>query len=259
MLTPLRRNITNRDTAMDNSIYVTLSRQLALFREMDVTAGNLANANTTGYSADHVLFNSYLTKDVNQGNANDLAFADDVATYRDLQGGPAVVTGNPLDVALKGNGFFMIQTPLGVRYTRAGNFQVDGDGQLITADGNLVLDNGGQPIVIPEEAQKIEIGGAGNIKVDDTELATFGVVRFENERVLRKLNGSLYASDADGIPADDGSVQVAQGMLEGANVQPVLEMTRMIDISRSVTNSAKFIEVIYDLQMKASNTFAKQA
>src|SRR5258708_5552303 len=111
---------------MDNSIYVTLSRQLALFRDMDVTANNIANANTTGYNAEHIMFDSFVTKDANQGDRNPVSFANDVATYRNIENGSMQITGNDLDLAIQGNGYFIVETPLGTRYTRAGNFQVSG-------------------------------------------------------------------------------------------------------------------------------------
>src|SRR4051812_9350277 len=107
---------------MDNNIYIMLSRQMTLFRDMDVTANNIANTNTTGYSAEHILFSSYLTKDVNRGDRNSMAFAHDVSTYRDTESGPMKVTGNDLDMAIQGDGYFTVETPLGTRYTRAGNF-----------------------------------------------------------------------------------------------------------------------------------------
>ncbi|NBX03034.1 MAG: flagellar hook-basal body complex protein [Alphaproteobacteria bacterium] len=241
---------------MDNSIYVTLSRQLALFRDMDVTSNNIANASTSGYGTQHIMFNSYLTKDINQGNQNPMAFANDIATYRDTTQGSLKATGNPLDVAVAAGGYFMVQTPLGTRYTRSGNFQLDGAGTLITADGNPVLDNAGQQITFPEDAQNIEIGSVGNIKVNGLDFTNLGVVQFENEQVLEHAGGTLYKTDV--TPERTEDIVVSQGVLENSNVQPVVELTHMIEVSRSVTSTAKFIEVMYDLQRKASNTFAQQ-
>ncbi len=241
---------------MDNGIYVMLSRQLALFRDMEVTAGNVANANTSGYGAQHMLFNSYLTHDVNQGDKNPMAFAYDISTFRDTRQGTMKTTGNPLDVAINGDGYFMVQTPLGTRYTRSGNFQLDGAGQLITADGNPVLDSSNQPIFFPEDTQKVEIGQLGNIKVNGVDFTSLGTVKFDNEQLLRHAGGTLYMSEITPLPADD--VSVVQGVLEGSNVTPVTELTHMIEVSRSVASTAKYIEVVYDLQRKASNTYAQQ-
>lgn len=238
---------------MDNGIYTILSRQLGLFRDMEVTANNIANATTTGYSAEHMLFRSYLVKD-RQGRKTE--FTQDISTYRDTGGGSLRVTGNPLDVALKGNGYFMVETPLGERYTRAGSFQVDGAGVLITAEGYPVLDTAGQRIVFEEDDIEIVIGEIGNIKVDGEERGILGIVEFENEQLLERTSSSLYKSDAE--PAAAQNARLMHGVLEDSNVQPVVEMTHMIDVSRAVSSTARTIEVMYELQRKASNTFARQ-
>lgn len=242
---------------MDNSVYITLSRQLALFRDMEVTAGNVANANTTGYVGEHLLFNSYMTKDVNQRNRNDMAFAYDISSYHDLENGPIKATGNPLDLAIASDGFFSVQTPLGVRYTKAGNFQVDGSGTLVTADGNPVLNDSGQTITFTPETQDIKIGEAGNISVNGEEFATIAVYKFANPNLLERLDGAMFKSEV--TPELSTDAKVVQGALSGANVKPVLELTHMIDVSRSVSNTAKMVEVMYDLQRKSANTWAQQA
>lgn len=256
MLTQRGTPIHRECPLMDNSIYVMLSRQTALFRDMEVTAGNIANANTVGFGGSHLLFNSYLGKDVNQGQQNPMQFAHDISTYRNLQQGSMKQTGNQLDVAINGSGYFMVNTPLGVRYTRAGNFQVGTDGFLTTADGNQVLDNSSQPIQIPEDANVIEIGSAGNISINGEEFGNLGVAQFENEQLLQKVQGALYRSEVEPTITDQANVQ--QGVLENANVQAVNELTHMMQVSRSVANTAKFIEVAYDLQRKASTTIAQQ-
>lgn len=241
---------------MDNSIYVTLSRETALFRDMDITANNIANSNTTGYNAEHVLFSSYLTKDVNQGVSNPLSFAHDVSSYRDTSDGSMKATGNPLDVAIQGNAYFEVETPLGTRYTKAGNFQLDATGVLVTPEGYPVLDTSGQRLQFPEDTVSVEIGTAGNIKVNGDDFGTLNIVEFDNEQMLERLNGGLYKSDAEPHQSEDA--RVLQGTLENSNVQPVTELTHMIKVSRSVADTAKFIEVVYDLQRKTANTWAQQ-
>ena len=241
---------------MDNSAYITLSRQLALFRDMDVTAGNIANANTTGYNAEHITFNSYLIKDNNSGMRNDMAFAYDISTYRDTSVGSFTTTGNSLDVALQSDGYFTIQTPLGIRYTRAGNFQLDGTGQMITPEGYIVLDNSGQPITFPEDTVSIEIGSGGNIKANGQDFSTLGVVRFDNPQLLERLHSGLYKSDI--TPPQMENPGVAQGVLENSNVKPIVELTHMMEVSRAVANTAKFVETLYDLQRKTANTWSQQ-
>jgi flagellar basal-body rod protein FlgF len=241
---------------MDNGVYIMLSRQLALFRDMEVTANNIANANTTGYNSEHMLFTSYLQKDVNLGQRNPMAFAHDISTYRKTETGSMKVTGNQLDFAIQGSGYFAVETPLGTRYTRAGNFQLDADGTLVTVEGYPVLDAANQRIVFPEDARDIEIGETGTLKVDGEEFVQLGVFAFENEQLLERLDGRLYKSEITPLPTED--IRVMQGTLENANVTPVTEMTHMIDVSRSVGSTARFIEVVYDLQRKAANTWAQQ-
>lgn len=241
---------------MDNSLYIVMSRQMALFRDMEVTANNIANTNTTGYNSQHIMFESYLVQDINSGERNKMAFPNDIATYRNTSQGTIKATGNPLDVAIKGDAFFAVETPLGTRYTRAGNFQIDGEGTLVTAEGYPVLDNSNQRIVFPEDAGTIEIGSIGNIKVNDEDFATLSVVEFENPYMLEPLSGGLFASDLTPTLSETASIQ--QGVLENSNVVPVIEMTRMMEVSRAVGSTSKFIELIYDMQRKASNTWAQQ-
>ncbi len=242
---------------MDNSVYITLSRQLALFRDMDVTANNIANTNTTGYSGEHLLFNSYLTKDVNQKNRNDMAFAYDISSYHDFENAPIKATGNPLDLAIASDGFFAVETPLGTRYTRAGNFQLDGAGTLVTATGNPVLSDGGQHITFNPDAKDITIGQAGNISVNGQEFATIGIYKFDNPQLLERLDGAMFKSEI--TPETLADAKLVQGALSGANVKPVIELTHMIDVSRQVANTAKMIETMYDLQRKSANAWAQQA
>lgn len=241
---------------MDNGLYITLSRQLALFRDMDVTAHNIANTNSTGFNSEHVLFTSYLNQDVNQGVPNKMAFAHDVATYRNTATGAMQQTGNQLDVAINGQGYFMVETPLGVRYTRAGNFQLDGEGLLVNGNGYPVLDASGQRIVFPDNVNTIEIGSLGNVKVNGDDFGSIGVAQFDNEQLLERTGNGLYKSEVNPLPA--GDVRVIQGAIESSNVRPVLELTHMIKVSRAVGSTARFIEAINELQRKTSDAWARQ-
>jgi len=242
---------------MDNSIYVTLSRELALFRDMDVAANNIANSNTTGYTSEHMMFNSYLSKDINQGQQNPMNFAYNASTYRNTENGSLRVTGNDLDVAIQGNGYLTVETPLGDRYTRAGNLQVDGAGTLVNADGYPVMDASGQHINFPENVTSIKIGEAGNIKVNGEDFGSIGVVEFSNPQLLERLSGTLFKSSVPPQPSEN--FRLAQGMLENSNVQAVPELTHMITLTHTVADTAKFIEMIYDLERKTSTTWAQQS
>lgn len=242
---------------MDNSVYIALSRQVALFRDMEVTANNLANVNSAGYNASRLLFDSYLVQD---GHRDQMAFAANPATWRDDKQGSMRATGGMFDVAIGGPGYFAVQTPLGVRYTRAGNFQLDGNGTLITPQGYQVLDNGGAPITFTPDDREVKIGEAGNISVDGEERGFLGLYTFEHPQLLKRVGDVMFdAGDATPAPAVQPTTRVAHGMLESANVEPVREITHMIDVSRSVGSTAKFVEIVYDLQRKAASAWSSQS
>ncbi len=222
--------------------------------QMDVVANNVANMNTTGYQADYMLFEKYMEKTGNKPK-DQLAFVQDSAVYRDLRHGNGQVTGNPLDVMINGDGYFAVNTPNGVRYTRAGNFQVDANGQLVTAQGYAVAGRGGA-IQFLENDKNIVIRGDGSVVADGEERGQIDVVRFDNPGLLRKTGGALLESDIPGV--SDVNATVSQGILEGSNVQPVLEMTRLIQISRVIGSTSQFIEDAYNLQQQAMTTLARQ-
>ncbi|MBV8939900.1 MAG: flagellar basal-body rod protein FlgF [Alphaproteobacteria bacterium] len=238
---------------MDNAVYVTLSRQLALVRDLDVTANNLANANTTGFNASHIMFSTYLAKDPANGP---LAMANDANEYRDTTKGDLQSTGNPLDVAINGPGYFQLETPLGPRYTRAGNFQVDGTGTLVSVEGYPVLDQTGQHIAFNPEDSRVTIGTAGNITVNGEERATIAVVDFPNPQMMTRLGSRLYSTAQ--TPAQVPVPAVVQGVLEGANLKPVLEITHIMDITHAVSDTAQMVSALYDLESKTATTWTQQ-
>ncbi len=239
---------------MDNSIYIMLSRQTALFRDMDVTANNIANVNTTGYHGEKMMFTDYLVKDTS--NRRQMAFTQDVATYQDTRNGSMKVTGNPLDVGLMGSGYFTVETPRGDRYTRAGNFQLDGEGTLVTAEGYPVLDDGGQRIIFDQEDKQIVVGENGLITVDGEERAVLAIAEFANQQALTQEYGGMYRSDAPPLPAE--ATRVVHGALEDSNIQGVSEIVRLVELQRSTGSSSKFIETMYDLIRKANNAYSQQ-
>ncbi len=238
---------------MDNSVYIALSRQTALFRKMDMVANNVANANTTGFQSEHLLFDDYIVK---HDRATKNAFAQDIQSYRNTMDGPIKSTGGALDVAINGDGYFVVETPQGQRYTRAGNFQLDGNGILITPEGFPVLDEGGQRIEFGAQDRNIVIGEAGNIAVDGEERGTLGVVEFANQQFMTQVGNNIFKTDQAPQPAINS--RVVHGAIEDSNVSGVQEIVELVELSRSATSTAKFIEVMYDLQRKASNVYAQQ-
>ena len=237
---------------MDNSIYIALSKQSGAERQLEVIANNIANSSTSGYKGEAMVFSQYLQ---NGGRGKD-AYANDIGTVRDNSQGTLERTGNPLDVAIQGEGYFGIQTPQGERYTRAGNFAVNSNGELVTSEGYQVTDQAGQAITFQPEDQKITIFADGRMEVDGEERNTIGVYTFENPSSLKKAGGNLLSSDQPGTITDEP--RIAQGMLENSNVNPIVEMTKMLEVQRDYDRTAKFINSIYDLQETTIRTVGKE-
>lgn len=213
---------------MENSLYVGLSGQMALQGKMDLIAQNIANINTPGYRGQNGVFEEYLSRP--QGMKETMSMVWDYGQYQVTDPGPVSITGGPLDVALVGPGFIGIQTPEGIQYTRAGNFTMDAQGNLINAQGMKVAGAGGGAIMIPPDAENIYIDQKGVISTDDGEIGRIMVHEFTSEQILEPAGNGLYKTAEAGKPPTETSMH--QGKLEGSNVQGVLEMTRMIDVSR---------------------------
>lgn len=240
---------------MDNSIYVALSRQLGLMRKMDVTANNIANANTVGYHAEKMTFTDYLVSD---GNSNRIAFAQDINSYRVLQNGGMRATGGQFDVAIQGPGFFRVETAAGERFTRAGNFKSMPDGTLTTNEGNPVLSADGGQILIPQEATSLTIGENGLIRSQTgDEVGVIDLVEFEDPQALVRTSSQLFRTDQ--APVAPAESVILHGTLETSNVSSVAELVETTKLSRSTSSTAKFIEVMYDLQRKTANAYARQS
>lgn len=243
---------------MDNAILVALSRQSALRRQMDIVANNLANMETGGFKASNVKFEEYLMP-VAEASATapadrDISFVMDTATMVDFSEGPMQRTGNPLDVAVDGPGWFVVDTAEGERYTRNGSFHIDNTGQLVTNAGDPVLGDGGA-ILFSEEDGAVTIAADGTISTEAGDKGRIRVVAFENEAVLYNSGDNLFK--ADGQPEDAEGAIVRQGMLEGSNVRPIVEMTRMIEVTRAYTSLSSMLERINDLRTDAIGALAR--
>lgn len=223
--------------AMDNVGLITLSRQIALRRQMDIVANNIANMNTSGFKSESALFEEFLTPVATAGGEEDLSFVNDYGLHRDLSPGGIKSTSNPMDIAINGEGYFVVSTPEGERYTRNGHFKLDPDGQIATNDGFSVLDKGGQAINIGLNEGPITVSKDGTVTTSLGVRGQFQVVTFEFERRLEKVGDNLYK--ADQIPIEPEALDIVQGAIEQSNVKAVVEMTRMIDISRSYQSAAK--------------------
>lgn len=215
---------------MENGIYLGLSRQLVLRDNMDIIANNIANMNTSGYRAQNLLFEEYLEKE--RKDFDPMSFVNDRGQYDDTAPGTMASTENPLDIALAGPGFIGVLGPGGtVAYSRAGNMQLDAGGTLLNAAGFPISSAGGGVITLPQGSTEIKIDEKGVVSNQNGPVGQIMVAEFENLQELRPIGDTLYRTDAAPLPPDN--TRIRQGQLEGSNVKPVLEMTRMIETLRS--------------------------
>ncbi|MGE0119107.1 MAG: flagellar basal-body rod protein FlgF [Dongiaceae bacterium] len=241
---------------MENSGYLALARQVALDRALDITANNLANLRTTGYKAEKVLFEEYVQQQTSPVTPpNRMSSVVQLGTFTDYRAGGFEQTGNALDFAIQGDGFFAVQAPEGTRYTRAGNFRLDDIGQIVTQDGLPVLDAGGSPVQLPADGGRVTVGGDGQVAVDGSVVGQIGVLEFADPQSLVREGSGLFSSGAEPVQAENA--RVIQGMLEGANVQPVLEITRMMDILRNFEAAQQMVNSQHELARNAIAKIAK--
>lgn len=222
---------------MDNAIYATLSRQSGLLHEMRAVANNIANTETTGFRREGVIFAEYLGRTERRGDA--LAMAHARGRLVDLRDGPMVQTGAPLDLAIEGAGFFMVETAEGPALTRAGAFLLNADGGVITPDGHPVLDDGGAPVGVPPGAVDIAVGTDGTLSADGEAAARIGIFTVPDPASLIHRGGTLFQPRGEVLPAEDPRLR--QGFLEGSNADPMAEMARMIEVQRAYELGQSFL------------------
>jgi flagellar basal-body rod protein FlgF len=250
---------------MENALLVGLSRQMVLERQMDVVANNVANVNTTGYKADRSMFQEYLASGAHEDNfpAADrrVSYVQDRATFHDFSQGAVEETKNPLDVAIDGKGFLVVQTPAGERYTRDGALQINNQGQLVTAGGNPVLGNAG-PVVFQPTDKQVSIGADGNVTVlegtsrIDSVRGKLRMVSFAQAQNLQKEGSNLFSAGAGAAAQPDTTSKLRQGFVEKSNVNSVLEMSRMIEVTRTYTQISNLLQQQSDLHKSAIDKLA---
>lgn len=236
---------------IENAQLIGLSRQIALQRQMDVVANNIANLNTSGFKAEQILFEEYKMPVARHNDFQPrdqvLSYVDDWATVHDMTEGAAVQTGNQLDVALTGPGFFAVQTPAGERWTRSGAFQISATGQLVDLSGNPVLGTGG-PIQFSPEETDITIGTDGTISTSAGAKGRLRLVEFENPQALTREGANLFAG---GTPQPAAKTRAMQGFVERSNVSGVAEMAEMIRVTRVYESMANLARNQDDLRRDA--------
>jgi len=224
---------------MDTSGYVTLSRQTGLWKEMQVVANNVANLSTTGFRREGVVFTEMVQALPNEGGG--VAMAAARARFSDPTQGSVNQTANPMDLAIQGSGYFMVETDDGNRLTRAGAFALNTEGEMVNPDGLRLLDVGGAPIFIPPDAAVMSVAQDGTVSADGAPLAQIGIYEVQDEAALSNQMGTLFDPGEDEPLAMVGAV-VLQGFIEGSNVNPVTEMARMIEVQRTYEMGMKFME-----------------
>ncbi len=236
---------------MDNGLYIALQAQRVLQQRLEAAANNLANVSTNGFKADFVLQETVAARPARDAEKpNDLRFARDIGTARSFAQGPLQSTGNPLDLAIRGDGFFVVQGPDGPLYTRDGAFTLDADGRLAASDGAPVLNANDQPIVFDPRGERPEIGADGTIRVAGAEVGRIGLVSFENPALLSKVGDNRFAAAEGQAPLGfDGQLQ--QGAIERANVNPVTQLTELLEITRAYESAARIVRQGDELRQRA--------
>jgi flagellar basal-body rod protein FlgF len=243
--------------AMDNAMMIGLTRQMTLRRAVDIAANNIANMNTAGFKMEHELLAERpmgRARDVEGGEQ--IRYVTDWGVLRDFSTGPLQHTGRDFDLAINGEGFFQLQAGDDVQYTRDGRFTLDPTGALVSADGAPVLDDGGAPVIIPS-AEDITITSEGAVMADGVEVARVGLVAFDNLSALQKAGEGRFVAPEDAAPVQAETPDIRQGFSEGSNVNPVMEITRMLEISRTYEAVSEMIKQNSDLSRRSVERLGK--
>lgn len=239
---------------MENAILIGLSRQMVLAHQIDIVANNMANVGTAGYKSEALKFEEFLMPVAGmegaEASSGKLSYVIDTQSFRNDQAGELRMTGNPFDMALNGEGWFVVDTPNGERFTRDGHFTLDAQGTLVDASGHPVLGEAGRITVSPDETD-FTVAADGTVSASSGEKGRLRVATFENRDALSKEGFNLYVSNAAPLPAD--RFRIAQGYLEGSNVQAVKETATMIEVMRAYISNTRHLEQLADLKLEAIN------
>ncbi len=243
---------------MDNPTYISLSRQSGLLKELSVIANNIANADTTGFKRESAIFTEYVKSAAEGAMTNDprhsLSMGRLGAHVSHFESGELRRTGGSLDVAIDGEGFFLVETPQGERLSRAGHFMTDNEGTLINTSGLAILDDAGGRIQIPQDVNILAIGGDGTLSADGVELGKLGIVTAIPQDLSRE-GDNLWSAANGYVPVE--YPQIIQGFLEDSNVEPVAEIARMIEVQRHYDAGQKLLEIEND-RIKSVITTVRQ-
>lgn len=237
---------------MENAAYVGLSRQMTLRRELDIVANNIANADTNGFKVEQLLVGAEVGERARNAFVRPgVSFVLDNGVGRDFSQGALQQTGRDLDFAIEGEGaFFTVQDDAGEAYTRDGAFTLDPTGRLTTKQGLPVLGDGGE-IILDSTLGQVSVGADGTITQDGETVGRLSMVRFDTLGALEKGGDGLYRNPTNAAPVEANDARVRQGMLEGSNVNPILEITNLIEIQRAYESVSRMIENTTDLSRRS--------
>ena len=235
---------------MQSGLYVALSSQIALEKRLNTIADNVANASTVGFRATGVKFEDVVTGLDDKA----LSFVTSGDTYISNTNGPLRETGNPFDFAVKGDAWFGIETPGGAVMTRDGRFTLTENGELVTIEGYPVLDAGGAPIQLDPRNGPPRAGADGSLRQGDNLVGALGLYNFDpGPNFIRFGNSGIVPAGEPEPLVDRLDAGVVQGFLEESNVNPMLEITKLIMVQRAFENGAAMIratESTYDEAIK---------
>lgn len=230
---------------MGSGIYIAAAGAVAQSNALDVTANNVANASTTAFHGARVSFHEALAK----ARSPDMALVGNQTTSTDGRSGELTVTDNPLDIAIEGDGYFAVDAPQGLRYTRAGALHIGADGTLVNADNLNVRGADGKPLVIPAGAAQLTIGQDGSIATEAGPVGQLALARFPAGSLSRDGNTLMSAR---GKPEAGPTPIVRQGMLEGSNVNVVHGVVELVQVSRTYESLMRVIENFQAIESRAA-------
>jgi flagellar basal-body rod protein FlgF len=234
-----------------SDLYVALSGQMANETRLATVANNVANMRTAGFRAEAVTFETVLS----DYRRDTVAFAEAGRPHFDLSGGSLEPTGNPLDVAIVGAGWFQIQTGTGVAYTRDGRLQITEEGDLLTLTGHPILDDGGAPMAVNPQGGAVTVGVDGAVLQDGNLVGALGLVSLDPQAQLTRYGDSAFFSDRPAVPIDDRIQNgVRQGFVESSNVNAIHAITDLIRVQRAFDNGNAAIRDREDALAQAIRT-----
>ena len=253
---------------MSGSIYMAVNGAIAYQRRLEILSNNLANTNTVGFKQDQTHFQNYYLSNLERTNTpladrgvtQAPAFWSRLTTYTDQTSGPLKVTGNRLDLAINGRGFFCVQAPQGVQYTRRGDFSISADGLLVTHQGWPVLGESGE-ITIDSQAAMSDPAGhellvddSGNVSVDGSVIGKLRIVDFENTDGLEKIGHTSFKRRSEHVVESTAKdFALSQGVVELSNVNALQMMTELIEVHRGYESYQKVIRSVDEVNSKVIN------